>query len=119
MSTKLLSIEGNLGANPVVKLLATGKKVCNFSVAINKEWLDENNNKQKKTDWHNVECWDRDAEFCEKNLSKGVKVFITGTIKLSNWTDKEGVEKFSKTIQAKKIELLSVSTNTSETSLES
>ena len=76
MSTKLLSLEGNLGVNPVVKLLATGKKVCNFSIATNKEWMDENNNKQKKTDWHNVECWDKDAEYCEQNLSKGVSHLI-------------------------------------------
>ena len=30
MSTELLTLEGNLGANPVIKETPSGKKVCNF-----------------------------------------------------------------------------------------
>lgn len=103
MSTKLLTIEGRLGANPIMKIIAEGKKVCNFSIATNEEWIDDNNTKQTRTEWHAIECWDTSAESCDKNLTKGSKVTVTGSVKLSNWKDKEGKERFSKTIVAKEI----------------
>ena len=109
MSTKLLTIEGNLGANPIVKVIASGKTVCNFSVAMDEEWIDANNTKQKRVEWHNVECWDKFALDCEKNLMKGSKVAVTGTQKISCWKDKEGKERFSKLIKAQKIDFLSSS----------
>ena len=107
MSTKTLTIEGNLGKDPVIKVTNAGKKVCNFSIAENKEFTDENGNKQKKAVWHAIECWDKNAEECESHLSKGSKVSVTGIVKLSNWTDKEGQERFSKTIVANEINIIS------------
>lgn len=103
MSTKLFTIEGNLGADPVMKTIPVGKKVCNFSIAVNEEWIDANNDKQKKVVWHNIECWDKNAQDCEKNLKKGSKVSVTGPLKISNWQDKEGKERFSKLIIAREI----------------
>jgi single-strand DNA-binding protein len=105
MSTKTLTIEGNLGADPVIKTIPAGKKVCNFSIAVNEEILDEKNAKQKKVEWHNIECWDKHAEVCSERLTKGSKVTITGTLKINNWKDKEGKEKFSKVIVAREINI--------------
>jgi len=103
MSTKLFTIEGRLGADPVVKVIPVGKKVCNFSVAVNEDWIDENNTKQKRVTWHNIECWDKHAESCMENLTKGSKVSVTGPLKISNWQDKDGKEKFSKLIIAREV----------------
>jgi single-strand DNA-binding protein len=103
MSTKLFTIEGNLGADPVMKVIPVGKKVCNFSIAVNDEWVDADNIKQKKVIWHNVECWDKNAEYCDKNLKKGSKVSVTGALKISNWLDKEGKDRFSKLIVAREV----------------
>lgn len=103
MSTKLFTIEGRLGADPVMKVIPVGKKVCNFSVAVNEDWIDENNTKQKRVTWHNVECWDKHAESSMESLTKGSRVSVTGPLKISNWQDKEGKEKFSKLIIAREI----------------
>lgn len=119
MSTKLLTIEGNLGANPTLKVIASGKTVCNFSVAMEEEWTDATNVKQKRVEWHNVECWDKFALDCEKNLKKGSKVTVTGTLKISNWKDKEGKERFSKLIKAQKIDFQSSSATNNNNSLAS
>jgi single-strand DNA-binding protein len=104
MSTKLFTIEGNLGADPVMKVIPVGKKVCNFSIAVNEEWLDINNEKQKRVTWHIVECWDKQAMDCEKNLKKGSRVSVTGPLKISNWQDKEGKERYTKLIIAREID---------------
>jgi len=103
MSTKLFTIEGRLGADPVMKVIPVGKKVCNFSVAVNEDWIDENNTKQKRVTWHNIECWDKHAENCIDRLTKGSKVSVTGPLKISNWQDKDGKEKFSKLIIAREV----------------
>ena len=116
MSTKLFTIEGNLGADPVIKTIPVGKKVCNFSIASNDEWIDEGGNKQKKVTWHNVECWDKNAIACEKNLTKGSKVTITGPLKINNWTDKEGNERFSKIIIAREVSFASKDSANNENS---
>jgi single-strand DNA-binding protein len=118
MSTELLTLEGNLGANPVMKETPSGKKVCNFSIATNEDWYDASNTKQKKTEWHTIECWNQEAIDCEQRLSKGSRVSITGTLKLSTWKDKEGNEKTSKVIQAKKIDLINFNTNESNSDIQ-
>jgi single-strand DNA-binding protein len=104
MSTKLFTIEGRLGADPVLKVIPVGKSVCNFSIAVNEDWVDAENNKQKKVTWHNVECWDKNAILCNKNLKKGSKVSVTGPLKINNWQDKEGKERFTKFIMAREVD---------------
>jgi len=117
MSTKLLTIEGNLGKDPITKVTSAGKTVCNFSIAVNKEFTDDKGVKQKKVDWHNIECWDKTAEDCGANLTKGSKVSVTGTLKISNWTDKEGQERFSKNIIAREVDIISIKTANTESSI--
>lgn len=114
MSTKLFTIEGRLGGDPVMKTIPVGKKVCNFSIAVNEEWVDENNAKQKKVAWHNIECWDKNAIYCEKNLKKGSKVSVTGPLKISNWQDKEGNEKFTKLIIAREVNFMPTNPSVTE-----
>ncbi|MBC7540146.1 MAG: single-stranded DNA-binding protein [Bacteriovorax sp.] len=103
MSTKVFTIEGRLGADPVLKVIPVGKSVCNFSIAVNEDWIDAENIKQKKVTWHNVECWDKNAISCNENLKKGSKVSVTGPLKIDNWQDKEGKERFTKFIMAREI----------------
>lgn len=104
MSTKLFTIEGRLGADPVLKVVPVGKSVCNFSIAVNEEFIDAENNTQKKVTWHNVECWEKNAIDCSKNLKKGSLVSVTGPLKINSWQDKDGKDKFSKLIIARKID---------------
>lgn len=117
MSTKLFTIVGRLGADPVAKVIPVGKKVCNFSVAVNEDWVDENNTKQKRVSWHNIECWDKHAESCMEKLTKGSKVSITGPLKISNWQDKEGKEKFSKHIIAREVSFPSIDSAITDNSI--
>lgn len=85
---------GNLTKDPVCRD-AGESKVCNFSIAIN-EYHYSNGSKNQSTFYIDVECWNRQAENCNKFLSKGNKVAIEGKLKSNSW-EKNG-QKFIKFI---------------------
>lgn len=97
-------IIGNLGADP--ESIANGKG-CRFSVATNEKWTDKSGNKQEHTEWHRIVCWGSLAENCLKYLSKGRQAAVEGSIRTSDYTDKEGVDRKSREIKAYSVEFLS------------
>jgi single-strand DNA-binding protein len=51
------------------------------------------------TEWHNIVVRNKGAEFCEKYLKKGDKVYIEGRLKTRKWTDDQGNDRYSTEIQ--------------------
>lgn len=96
---------GNLGKDPEVKELASGK-VCNFSVATTRKWKDKNEQKQEETEWHNVSAFGALAGICERFLKKGSKVYIEGRIHTRKWEDKEGKTQYATGIIAENLTML-------------
>jgi single-strand DNA-binding protein len=71
---------GNLGKDPETRYTTSGKKVCNFSLAVNRRWKSSEGEIKESTDWFNVEAWGRLGEFCQEYLSKGRLVFVEGRL---------------------------------------
>ena len=94
-------ILGNLGKNPETRAAKNGTAVTNFSVATSKKI-----NGETLTAWHNVVCFGKTAEICEKWLTKGSKVLIEGELSYSEWTDKDGVKKYKTEIVANNVEFI-------------
>lgn len=95
-------LRGNLGADPELKVLPSGISVCNFSVGCtprikkDEQWIDG------ETTWYRVALWGRDAETGIDALRKGMLVDISGEVSNRKYVDKEGVEKTSLEVSAKK-----------------
>ena len=81
---------GNLGANPEIRDLSSGKKVARFSLATPDSYRDKEGNQVKETQWHNIIAWNKSAEFAEKYLEKGKRIAIDGKLTTRNWEDTEG-----------------------------
>ena len=92
-----VTLIGNLGKDPEVKVTPSGKKVCNFSLATN----DRND-----VSWHNITAWEKTAELCEQYLSKGSKVGIQGRIQYRSWENENGVTQRATDIIADRVEFL-------------
>lgn len=92
-----VTLIGNLGADPELKTLSNGSKVCNLRIATSEAWRDKNSGERKeKTEWHRVTIWSEGlAKVAEQYLSKGSKVYIEGKIETRKWTDQSGAEKYS------------------------
>ena len=101
-----VTLIGNLGGDPEIRHLEGGNSVGRFSLATNENYKDKEGNWQTRTEWHNVVVWRDDADRAEKNLKKGMMVFVEGKISYRKYTDKEGVERNTTDIVANTFRLL-------------
>ena len=85
---------GNLGMDPDVKTLESGKKVAKFSIATSENIKNVDGKKVSETTWHNLVLWDKLAEISGKYLKKGNQVAVEGRIAYRNYEDKNGVTKY-------------------------
>ena len=99
-------IIGRLGRDPEVRYTQGGQAVASFSVATDHKWTNKSGEKQEKTEWHRIKAWGKLAELCAEYLSKGRQVYIEGRIETSEYTDKDGVKKYSTEINAQEIQFL-------------
>ena len=75
MYQKLIII-GNLGSNPEQRFTPSGDPVTTFSVATSRRYGEKD-----ETTWFRVSVWGKQAESCNKYLSKGSKVLVEGRLK--------------------------------------
>ena len=97
---------GNLGKDPEVKKLETGKSVANFSLATSEVYKNKEGEKVTKTEWHNIVLWSPLAEIAESYLKKGSQLFLEGKISNRSYEDKEGVKKYISEVVGREITLL-------------
>lgn len=86
---------GNLGQDPEIKTLESGKKVAHFTLATNEEYKGSDGQKVSETTWHNIVAWNGQAELAAKHLKKGSQVAIEGRIAYRSYEDKQGVTKYT------------------------
>lgn len=101
-----VTLIGRLGKDPEVRYTPNGKAVGNFTIATDETWTDKGGAKQKKTEWHRIVVWDKQAELCAEYLSKGRQVAIEGKLQTREWTNKEGVKQYTTEIVASHVEFL-------------
>jgi single-strand DNA-binding protein len=85
---------GNLGNNPEIITLESGKKLAKFSIATNETYKNAKGEKVTDTQWHNVIAWEKTAEIAEKYLEKGKEVAIEGKLTSRSYDDKDGVKRY-------------------------
>ena len=109
-SLNKVTLIGNLGADPEVRSTNNGSRVATLSLATSRQWTDQKGEKQEKTEWHRVICWNNKgfmlADLAEKYMKKGNKVYIEGRIEYRTWEDKEKQTRYTTEIIAREIILL-------------
>jgi single-strand DNA-binding protein len=97
---------GNVGQEPTITNLESGKKVARFSIATNEYYKDAKGEKQTDTNWHTVVAWGKTAEIAEKFVGKGKEVGITGKLKTRTYTTDDGNQRYVTEVVADEILLL-------------
>jgi len=77
MYCKLIFV-GRCGNEPELKFTPTGKAVCTFSLAVNRQWRDDSGEKHEETTWLRCEVWGKQAETVNEYLRKGRQVLVEG-----------------------------------------
>ncbi len=93
---------GNLGADPELRVTPGGQAVLKLRLATNESYLDKNNVRQERTEWHRVTIWGRRAEALGKILNKGDSLFIEGRLQTSSY-EKNGEKRYSTEVVANNI----------------
>lgn len=110
-----LTIIGNLTRDPGTHETNNGKSVCNFTVAVNRRQRNQNSD-HPEADYFRVAAWGALGESCQKYLSKGRKVAVTGAVSVSTYTAQDGTTRAQMEIRfAEDVEFLSSRQDGAET----
>ena len=104
-----ITLIGNLTKKPDLQTTPSGKSVCKFAVAVNRDFKNADGNYD--TDFFNITVWDKQGENAAKYLDKGKKVCVMGNLQFRKYTDKDGVERQTHDVMANKVEYLSPASN--------
>jgi single-strand DNA-binding protein len=111
-SVNKVILVGRLGKDPEVRYTGSGKAVANFSIATDESYKNNDGEKVKKTEWHNIVAWGPSVEaFIQPYIHMGDMVYIEGKLQTRSWEDKEGNKKYTTEINVSEIKGL-VTSNT-------
>lgn len=83
-----ITVIGNIGKDPELRYTQNGKAVVTFGVA-DTRGKDDN----KETQWHNVVCFEQQAENVVAQLTKGSRVVVMGRLNKVSFVGKDGTKK--------------------------
>jgi single-strand DNA-binding protein len=81
-----VTLVGNLTANPILKDLGDGQKVCDMRLAVNDQ-------KDQPPLFIDVATFGSQAEACAKYLSKGRAIAVTGRLIYREWLADDGTRR--------------------------
>lgn len=105
-SLNLCQFIGRVGKPPETRYSASGDAITNITLAVDDSYKDKNGEKVDKCEWVNVTFYRKLAEIAGEFLIKGNLVYVSGKIETRKYTDKNGVEKYSTSIIADKMQML-------------
>lgn len=77
---------GRLTADPEAKDTSTGKRVCNFTLAVDRRF------QKDETDFFNASAWGKTADFIADNFNKGEQILIFGPMQTRTFTRTDGTK---------------------------
>ena len=88
---------GNLGRDPDIRSMQSGKKMASFSIATSKRWKDKSTQEQKEsTSWHNIVVFNEGlVDVIEKYVKKGSKIYVEGELSTRKYQDKDGNDRYT------------------------
>ena len=96
---------GRLGKDPETRFTPTGKKVCSFSLAVDRRWKDQKGESRSATDWFQVEAWSKLGEIIQTYLHKGRLVYIEGRLQTRRY-EYEGETRYMTRVIAGGLQIL-------------
>lgn len=100
MSFNKITLVGNLGRDPELRYTPQGTPVCSFTMATNERRKDKSGEFQDQTTWFRVTLWGRQAETASQYLTKGRPVYIEGRLRIEEWTDRDGKQRYTLEVHA-------------------
>lgn len=97
---------GNLGNDPEIITMDSGKKLAKFSIATNDTYKNKEGERVTDTQWHNVIAWGKTADIIESYVTKGKEVAVEGKLTTRSYDDKEGNKRYMTEVVCNELLLL-------------
>ena len=109
MSVNKVILIGHVGTEPEIRYMDGGVCVAKVRLATSERGYTLQNGTQvpERTDWHDVILWRGQAEYVEKYVHTGDKLYVEGKLQYRKYTDKQGLNRTTVEIMANNIEILS------------
>ncbi len=99
-------IMGNLGQDPDIRYMPSGRGVVNLSVATNRSWKDKDTGEQQdETSWHRCVAFGKTAEIINEHFKKGRKILLEGRLRYGSY-EKDGVKHYTTEIVIDRFEFV-------------
>ena len=86
---KSVMLIGRPGAEPEIKTFNNNKK-ARFSLAVTENKKNANGEWVNDTQWFPIIAWGAAADRVERNVKKGKRIAIDGSLRNHEWTDDKG-----------------------------
>lgn len=94
---------GRLTKDPEIKFSqANNIKVANFSLAVNRKYVKQG--EERQTDFFNIVVYSKLADFAEKYLKQGLQILISGRVQNRSWDDDNGQRHYITEVIAEEID---------------
>lgn len=95
---------GRLARDPELSYTPSNQTaVCKFTIAVDRP---RRNGEDAGADFIRITVWGRQAETCDRYLSKGRQVAISGRIQTGSYKNREGVTVYTTDVVADRVEFL-------------
>jgi single-strand DNA-binding protein len=94
---------GRVGNDAETLKTNKGMSVAKFRLATSTK----NKDNEDITEWHAITSFSKLADVCESYIKKGMLVYVEGSLKTSEWQDKNGARRFTTNVVASQIKFLS------------
>jgi len=93
MSVNKVILIGTVGRDPSIRYVDK-RPVASFSLATTERGRRTASGTEipPRTEWHNIVMWDRSAEFAEKYIRKGTRLFVEGRLRTRTWEDRAALK---------------------------
>lgn len=98
---------GRFGRDPESKYMPSGAAVCNFSLAVGRQYKDKDSGQKKDdTQWVDFVAFGKTAEIITQYMRKGSQCRVTGRWQKRKWQDKDGKDRYSTEIIVEDFQML-------------
>jgi single-strand DNA-binding protein len=95
-SLNKVMLMGNLTRDPELRVTPKGTPICQFSLAINRQFKMESGESREEVIYVDIEAWGKQGETIAKYMTKGRPLYVEGRLRLDQWEDKNTKEKRSR-----------------------
>jgi single-strand DNA-binding protein len=97
---------GNLTREPELRYTPNNTAVCDFGLAVNRNYQDSSGEWQEETAFVDITVWGNQAENASQYLDKGNRLFLEGRLTFDSWENDAGENRSKLSVTAQRLSFL-------------